>query len=127
MVELIQQATLTDDELVHYAQFSENPLIRRLSDIVDRLKEEQNIKDAQIGELNTTINDCMYDILFAEGEQFAAKQKLAKLSEEMHNIRNTKKTNLIATNNKQAETIKNLTKQLQEVEARLNTWNIMAK
>lgn len=127
MVALEKQATLTDDELVHYAQFSENPMIRRFSDIVDRLKEELNVKDAQIGELQTTINDCMYDILFAEQKEFVASQKLAKLSEEMHNIRNTKKTNLIATNNLQAERIKLLAKQLQEVEAKLNTWNIMAK
>jgi hypothetical protein len=127
MVELKQQATLTDDELVHYAQFSENPMIRRFSDIVDRLKEELNVKDAQIGELKLTVDDYGYDLLFAEQKEFVASQKLAKLSEEMHNIRNTKKTNLIAANNLQADTIKNLTKQLQEVEAKLNTWNIMAK
>lgn len=127
MVELKQQATLTDDELVHYAQFSENPMIRRFSDIVDNLKEELNVKDAQIGELKLTVDDYGYDLLFAEQKEFVALRKLAKLSEEMHNIRNTKKTNLIAANNTQAETIKNLTKQLQEVEAKLNTWNIMAK
>lgn len=127
MVELMQQANLSDNEVVHYAQYSDNPTIRRLSDIVESVKEENVRKDAQINEYLSVLTERNHEMFLLEYERDSAKEKMLALREEMQNIRNTKKTTLIDQNKKQAEEIKELTKRLREMEARMNTWTIMSK
>lgn len=64
---------------------------------------------------------------FLKRELSDANLKLELLKHEMTKIRNTKKTTLIEANRQQAETIKDLSKQLRELNEKMNTWNIMAK
>lgn len=64
---------------------------------------------------------------FLKRELSDANLKLELLKHEMTKIRNTKKTTLIEANRQQAETIKSLSKELRELNAKMNTWNIIAK